>query len=105
MRMTLPTRVTKLVGVGSIMPASPPSAARPFLSHPHFSMIPILLATLGYETNYRVQCLREAGFRITLGGFWASQLWVSGNRSFVFQSWTTRGPKQLTLLSKIPSKC
>ena len=38
-RTALPTRVTKLVGVG-VVSGPTPSAARPFLNHPHLARPP-----------------------------------------------------------------
>lgn len=45
------TKVSELVKVRGVIPGSPPSAARPFLSHPHLARTPRLLIRLDYETD------------------------------------------------------
>lgn len=58
MRRTLTTKGTELDGVGGVVPGSPPSALRPFLSPSHLARTPKLLVRVGHETNSRVRCFR-----------------------------------------------
>lgn len=62
------TKVTQLVRVGGVIPGSPPSAARPFLSHPHLARTPRLLVRLGYEIDQQESSCFRGNLRIILGG-------------------------------------
>ena len=53
------TKITQLVRVGGVIPGSPPSVVRPFLSHPHLAKTCRFLVRLGYETDQlRGSCFR-----------------------------------------------
>lgn len=61
------TKITQLVSVGGVIPGSPPSVVRPFLSHPHLARTCRFLVRLGYEkTNYGVHAF-GGSLRIILG--------------------------------------